>query len=139
MRCPNCSKIDLKDERVGGSGRDGIGIDRCPSCGGIWFDMLELENVLRLKPAELLRSDVNAAYSRSAADGPAGAGPRRNCPRCEGTVYLIKMKSRAGRGATVDSCKVCFGAWLDVGELARLATPRGLLGWLSALLRPRGK
>lgn len=133
MRCPKCSKIDLKHESVGGTGRDAIAIDRCPSCGGMWFDMLELDNVLKLKPAELLRADVNAAYARRAAGDEAEK--RLNCPRCEGTVYLIKMKNRTGRGAMVDSCKVCFGAWLDAGELARLAAPRGLFGWIASLVK----
>jgi uncharacterized protein len=40
MRCPRCSGSDL-DERV----RDGVTIDVCMQCRGIWLDRGELEKL----------------------------------------------------------------------------------------------
>ena len=39
-----------------------------------------------------------------------------NCPRCAGAV----LEERERDGVTVDGCRVCYGIWLDRGELERL-------------------
>jgi len=111
MNCPKCTNTELRQEVAGE-----ISIDRCPSCHGIWLDALELERLLASNPKELLEDD---RHFEAAAHVP---GPRLNCPRCKGT-YLIKLNSLAHRGTILDSCTVCYGLWLDAGELARLAQP----------------
>src|SRR5687767_10807612 len=44
MRCPKCG-AHLKTETY-----QGIEVDRCPECLGIWFDAGEAESVLRAEP-----------------------------------------------------------------------------------------
>jgi Zn-finger nucleic acid-binding protein len=41
MRCPRCEAAVL-DERE----RDGVVVDACPSCRGIWLDRGELEKLI---------------------------------------------------------------------------------------------
>ncbi len=122
MQCPNCSDVELEEQTV-----DGVGIDRCPTCRGIWLDMLELERLLESAPRDLLREDRAAAAERDTTAEEA----RRPCPKCRGG-YLIKLNSRHRPGTIVDSCTVCHGTWLEAGELSRLSS-RGLTGWLSDL------
>ena len=121
MHCPNCAETELANRTV-----EGVGIDRCESCGGIWLDMLELERLLEAKPRELIREDRAAAE-----EATASGGDQRACPSCRGT-YLIKLNSLHRPGTIVDSCTVCHGTWLDAGELSRLHG-RGLVGWIRSL------
>jgi Zn-finger nucleic acid-binding protein len=108
MNCPRCSATPLTQQKI-----DDLTIDRCPNCHGLWLDALELERLLELKPRDLLNDDSHVTRS-SASSG------RLNCPVCKGT-YLIKLNSLHRPGTILDSCTVCFGTWLDAGELARLA------------------
>ena len=109
MKCPHCLGNQLVSESL-----EDVTIDRCPACGGIWFDVLELEKILEADPRSLLAED---AQFKAAANE---AGPPRECPRC-GPTPMIKLNSRQRSGTIVDSCTVCFGTWLDAGELTRLA------------------
>jgi uncharacterized protein len=42
MKCPNCSEIDLLM-----SERQGIEIDYCPKCRGVWLDRGELDKFIQ--------------------------------------------------------------------------------------------
>lgn len=120
MHCPRCSDVALPNETI-----DGLSVRRCPKCHGIWFEPLELERILSLRPRKLLAED------RAFAGSKPGEPARLNCPACQGT-YLIKVNSRIRRGTLVDSCTVCYGTWLDAGELTRLAR-RDFFTWLKSL------
>ena len=41
MKCPRCRQPDLELIR-----REGIEIDRCPQCRGVWLDHGEIEKVI---------------------------------------------------------------------------------------------
>jgi uncharacterized protein len=123
MECPTCSGIELRAEQA-----DAVTIDRCPQCHGIWLDVLELEQVLREPPQALISDD------RRFQSAPDQAGPRRICPSCGGNAQLIKLNSRARPGTILDSCTVCYGTWLDAGELARL-TGRELGDYVRAVFQ----
>lgn len=111
MNCPSCTGVELNEEPAGD-----MSIDRCPQCHGIWLDACELEHLLTRLPHPLLQSD---RHFRPAAS----EGPRRTCPHCKGTSYLIKLNSLIRPGTILDTCPVCFGVWLDAGELGQLAAP----------------
>lgn len=117
MRCPRCS-----DQMLATHSYDGIEIERCPACHGVWLDASELEKLLAAAPRELLSDDGRFAPT----DQP---GPKLPCPSCLGG-QLIKLNSRARPGTIVDSCTVCYGTWLDAGELAQLSH-RDLWSWLT--------
>jgi Zn-finger nucleic acid-binding protein len=48
VKCPRCPDATL-DERA----REGITIDACPTCRGVWLDRGELERLIALATAEL--------------------------------------------------------------------------------------
>ena len=108
MQCPKCAR-EMGEEQHGE-----ISIDRCPQCAGIWLDIGELEALIETDPRPLLAED-----RRFHAPHDAG-GPPVECPRCQGSK-LIKLNSRLRPGVIIDSCTVCYGAWLDAGELTQLA------------------
>ena len=118
--CPKCISFNLNEERI-----EDMIIDRCPECHGIWLDALELEKLVEMHPRQLLAQD---RHFQPAQD----PGPRLTCPECKGS-QLIKLNSRARPGTILDSCTVCFGCWLDAGELAKIADG-GFRGWLRGVL-----
>lgn len=108
MNCPRCQSQALRMEQT-----PEVTIDRCPGCHGMWLDELELEQLVEQSPRTLLADDARFAPA-VVNDEPL------KCPRCQ-SVPLIKLNSRLRPGTVVDSCQVCFGVWLDAGELSRLA------------------
>ena len=57
MKCPTCTTVDLVM-----SERQGIEIDYCPTCRGVWLDRGELDKVIERSAA---------AYAPPAAVAPA--------------------------------------------------------------------
>lgn len=121
MTCPKCSGRQLEPVVV-----DGTEVDRCPACGGVWFDKGELGEALR-HPRDLgplVAEGSAAAPSR----GPAAAlanDPDRTpgvCPRDR--RRLLPVQSARYPELTVDACSICGGLWLDGGELASLQVAR---------------
>ena len=101
MICPRCRSEPIVVET------EGVELDWCPSCGGVWFDAGEIEVLLACeRPIE-------------AVLGPAPAGapePKLRCPRCSRTL------DKVGLGEVVlDSCPDNHGIWFDAGELTSLA------------------
>ncbi len=97
--------------------REGIELDWCLSCRGLWFDEGELQLLAEksgraINPADLARTD-----------GPTGKGKRR-CPRCRKKMGQATVGSAAG--PKIDCCPA-HGIWLDRGELGQImsATKRG--------------
>lgn len=121
MRCPKCVTTELEPQVI-----EEVEIDRCPSCHGIWLDANELEALVRRHPRELRAED---RLFCAETGGPSGS---RTCPRCE-SARLIKLNSRLNPGTILDSCTICFGTWLDAGELTLLAS-ESVLGKLRRLI-----
>ena len=119
MDCPKCTGAELTPQIV-----ENVEIDCCPTCHGVWLDANELETLIEANPKELLAEDRGFEAAQPAADQPL------RCPRCKG-ARLIKLNSRLRPGTILDSCTVCYGTWLDAGELTRLAGA-DLVGWLKA-------
>lgn len=87
-------------------------VDRCTSCGGIWFDLLEDERVRA----------AGAAAAVDAADPALASGrddQRIDCPRCH--TRTIRMVDVDRPDIAFESCKFCYGRFFDAGELRQLA------------------
>lgn len=79
----------------------GIELDRCPTCGGLWFDFGELSRVAR----------------REAALELIGGHSSRRCAFCR-----ISLEPALLPGAIpVETCTACRGIYLDAGELEEFA------------------
>ena len=106
MNCPKCTTGTLSVTSV-----QGIDVDRCSTCGGIWFDEQELPRLLRITPQELTPLHGGAA--------PEDLNTKRGvCPR-EATP-LLRVYSAQNPAIVVDACTQCRGIWLDGGEFDRL-------------------
>lgn len=85
----------------------GVTLDLCPACKGLWFDRGELAKALGGQPPEL---------------GPPASleleSARRHCPRCESGLGERRLKADAG--LRVDVCVRCEGLFLERGELERV-------------------
>jgi Zn-finger nucleic acid-binding protein len=92
----------------------GVVIDRCHSCGSLWFDATELKAVLKER-GSIARVDR----------GPDPDGPRGDlvahlrCPRDH--QPLVTMPHKREPHIEVDRCPACRGVLLDTGELTELS------------------
>ena len=66
MKCPVCTTTDLLM-----TDRQGIEIDYCPQCRGVWLDRGELDKIIERSPqAAMPASQVHAAPSPGYAPPP---------------------------------------------------------------------
>ena len=85
---------------------EGLEVDSCPECFGIWFDREELKAFVQ-----------SPELSRRLESGPNGPDPvsgQRNCPSGHGLLNAGNLGD-----VEVDVCLRCRGIWLDQGELER--------------------
>ena len=73
--CPKCNKETLEDFNTA----EGVVVDFCTGCKGVWFDSGELE--LLLEAAELENHDV---FLERIIHAPEASSPekKRRCPIC---------------------------------------------------------
>jgi Zn-finger nucleic acid-binding protein len=92
-------------------------VDRCPACGGFWFDSGEVQDAIRT--AQIPRSPRAPTVK---LHQPLGAcGP---CPRCGAAMKAVD--SQAVPDLEYDRCCRCDGVWFDAGEAERFADDVGL-------------
>lgn len=102
MRCPKC-EAEMQVVEY-----EGISVDRCSGCSGLWFDMLEHEHL----------KDI--AGSESIDIGSAEAGKKYNevdridCPVCK--TQMIRMVDRLQPHIWYEACTSCYGVFFDAGE-----------------------
>jgi len=111
MICPVCQNT-LKEIDI-----NTIKVDICENgCGGIWFDWLELKKVdesHETNGLKLLDISVNENLE-------IDHSKRRQCPRCEETIIMLRHFSSVKREIEIDECGNCGGFWLDYGELRNI-------------------
>lgn len=103
MVCPVCSEALVAYEW------EGVELDSCAVCGGVWLDAGEVEIIAELAGVD--RGAISEALKR--ANGPVHA--KRRCPRC-----LEKLRTAAVGGRTgveLESCPEHHGLWFDRGEV----------------------
>ncbi|MEO1273157.1 MAG: zf-TFIIB domain-containing protein [Myxococcota bacterium] len=105
MDCPKCDGM-LNKVYVGT-----IEVDQCSACAGIWFDMGELNKVLKASDIDSLKRRTEPATEHDSI--------KTQCPRCHGQGNMIHVKDM-DHSIHVDTCVVCYGQWLDGGELEML-------------------
>jgi Zn-finger nucleic acid-binding protein len=74
MNCPRCGSTSL-DERE----RNGVTVDVCPSCRGVWLDRGELEKLLGHAKREL--EEERAYYVSDERDREPPSSSRRHEPQ----------------------------------------------------------
>jgi uncharacterized protein len=103
LDCPRCNVGALEEIELGD-----VLVDRCDTCGGIWFDNGEIEQVTgggeRAREIEVSIPPVENAVEEMA------------CPRCP-EVALRRHEPEGQAGCVVHRCVSCAGTWLDRGRL----------------------
>jgi Zn-finger nucleic acid-binding protein len=125
--CPVCLGVRLEKTRVGARGE--LVLDACRRCGGIWFELGEVQRLKRHRPDALwghvgLRDEVfrmqchgcHAPMDRNAVSCPACDWKNTiDCPVCQ-----RPMEPQAHEGLRLDACRTCKGVWFDHVELAAI-------------------
>ncbi len=117
MDCPKCPG-KLKEIAV-----DGVKVDFCWVCEGIWFDAGELQKVIandarNLKLDQLGHADLDGeelVRLRERINTSTGY-----CPRCPQATALKKEPYEANENLEIDVCPRGHGLWLDGGEVQLL-------------------
>ena len=106
VNCPKCRKEPLRREE-----HDGVEVDRCQQCKGLWFDAGELESIKGMAAAvELDSGDIETGKHHDAMR-------IYDCPRCGGTMTsAIDPRQPI---ISFETCQDCQGSFLDAGELTR--------------------
>lgn len=90
---------------------EGIEIDHCPVCRGIWLDKDELK--LLLESAEEKDAILN-----SLEPDLKNKEKKRRCPICLGRMQ--KVFCGIDKKCLIDKCVHNHGLWFDEGELAEI-------------------
>lgn len=102
MTCPKCQGA------MEAVSFEGVQVDRCTGCKGLWFDAFEHEQLKGMPGSESIDTGVGSV-------APAAAGPV-DCPKCR--VAMIRMVANGQPHIGYESCGVCHGVYFDAGEFA---------------------
>ena len=106
MLCPKCEN-DMETLEY-----EGVEVDRCMSCKGIWFDVGESDS-LRSKDAAAIIDTGDPSVGRQTNEIV-----RYRCPRCEGGMMRMVDPQRAH--IWYEECTSCRGSFFDAGEFSDL-------------------
>ncbi len=114
---------------------DGVLIDRCGVCEGIWLDGGELDKIVRSAGQDPAKLALQAREER--ADERKKVASKSVCPRCSAGP----LKRHVLHGVALDRCGACKGLWFDHGELDKVKKGEekagsGVLGSLRKLFGP---
>jgi len=105
LNCPRCAPQTLEELELGP-----VLIDRCPTCGGMWFDHEEIARALGRDEDEE-GTAIEAVVPQQLPDEL----DRCACPRCPGVVLrrLVLVDAAAGRARLVGRCPSCLGSFVE--------------------------
>jgi len=89
---------------------EGLEVDLCPECGGLWLDRGEITRAARLPEGELTR--LRSLLNDTAGQPGAPSDSLLPCPACLGRLSEVLLGN-----VHVDYCAACHGIFLDRGEL----------------------
>lgn len=109
MKCYKCSS-QMKRKAL-----DGVLVDSCPVCEGIWLDGGELEMLQagESKPTEELLMEAKREIKVERGRLVTTSG---TCPRCQHDALHQTMVA----GTVLDVCSSCSGMYFDWNELTKV-------------------
>src|SRR5262245_65486668 len=123
MKCCRC------DGDLAPVAYEGVAIDRCPKCRGVWLDEQEMTKIVRVHEVtfapELVRTTL-AAAKPGVAD--AERQPVMRCTKCQGQMGAVNYAY--WWGIVVNGCAGVHGIWLVDDALQReVALAEQLRAW----------
>jgi len=103
--CPDC-RIPINPDVV-----QGVHLDACGQCGGVWFDDGELTEVQNRGAIGEVEDTFVPSMERW-----TGGGATRQCPVCHDTV-MAEYNYMYSTPVRIDACPNCHGIWVQDGEL----------------------
>ncbi len=103
MICPKCG------EYLEAVVKNGVLIDYCNTCRGVWFDLSELETMSD-KIEQFNFVEPRLEYLKIAETYEE----QRPCPRCAEKMMKVKMRDKP---PVIDCCPNNHGYWFDEAEL----------------------
>ncbi|MES1165612.1 MAG: zf-TFIIB domain-containing protein [Verrucomicrobiota bacterium] len=94
---------------------EGLDVDLCPRCGGLWLDRGEITRAARLPESEISR--LRGLLTEASGPPPLPSSHLVPCPACDGKLAEVVLGS-----VHVDYCGSCHGIFLDRGELEEALT-----------------
>lgn len=113
-------KCPIDDFTLATETYEGVTIDRCPHCRGVWLDAGELETIQETQDVNFRDVPESEATKAAAAIEMAKAkseGPSA-CVICQDEME--KREYGFASQVMVDTCPKGHGVWLDQHELSRL-------------------
>jgi Zn-finger nucleic acid-binding protein len=113
LNCPVC------ESGLSTTQYEGISVDWCPGCRGVWLDTDELARVVESREAKISPSILQETLALARTGVPQEDSDRRlACPRCAQAMSAINYNYSSG--IIVDRCPEAHGTWLDGGELGHV-------------------
>ena len=115
IQCSGC-KAEMEEIEL-----EGVLIDQCGRCGGVWLDAGEDETLAakkKLTPAEEMRKKKLDLLRQWKVVASAARVTDRECPRCNKHMHRSNYKDIPG--LQVDRCPADCGLYLDKGELSKV-------------------
>jgi hypothetical protein len=110
MNCPRCN-TNCRTEIY-----EGVEIDRCESCSGVWLDYEEIITILKEREVKFSEEEIEAMKSRIGQGMPDAEGQHQVlCPKCDENMRTVNYQ--ANTGVIIDRCPKNCGLWFDQGEL----------------------
>jgi Zn-finger nucleic acid-binding protein len=102
--CPKCGS---STERVTYAGFE---VNRCTSCKGLWFELMEEEHLRTVAGSEAIDTgdpEVGRRFDKITSI---------DCPVCH--TRMIRMVDSSHPNLHYEACKVCYGVFFDAGEFS---------------------
>ncbi|HEX4911582.1 MAG TPA: zf-TFIIB domain-containing protein [Permianibacter sp.] len=104
MKCPKC-KAPMDNVVL-----EGVQIERCSGCKGLWFDANEEVLMSKIQHAEMLDLGLASLGKEFNNEEPIF------CPRCGTSSQLHKLQDKKQPHIELDRCNSCNGTFFDAGE-----------------------
>ncbi len=104
---------------------EGVEIDVCSGCNGIWLDAGELEKIVKKREETFDQKTVdelNALVKQSHAMPAAEIARKVVCPKCQ--KDMTPANYQYSSNIIIDRCPDGHGVWLDPGELDKVQVYR---------------
>jgi uncharacterized protein len=114
--CPHC-----QDQKLYETVAKNTRYRQCEKCGGIWFNINELEKAVGDK----------IRFSLPQTASPAAATNQARCPSC--FTPMSAIKSLELPDVNVSACMICQGRWMEGSEVAKLQA-RGIFSHVKSFI-----